>query len=38
MRSQMADTSHPVDRIIKHRGVAVPTFLYGFKKIVFDTL
>ncbi|MGB5421503.1 MAG: aldo/keto reductase [Desulfobacterales bacterium] len=29
MPSQMADTSRPVDRIIKHRGVAVPTFLYG---------
>ena len=25
----MADTSRPVDRIIKHRGVTVPTFLYG---------
>jgi len=29
MPSQMADTSRTVDRIIKHRGVAVPTFLYG---------
>ncbi|MGB7919032.1 MAG: hypothetical protein WCF40_03170 [Desulfobacterales bacterium] len=25
----MADTSCPVDRIIEHRGVAFPTFLYG---------
>ena len=25
----MADTSRPVERLVRHRGVTIPTFLYG---------